>query len=220
MQRKRILSFVLSMLICIAMMPMAVFATGGTEPLEITGNEQEENVQAEPTTVVKIDVGGENIDNENYQIDDTRIILKQKDAVYYELTGTTDKKISVWGSNNAADIDQAFYVRLNNVTVNGGIVVENSPVKMVLDVPSGTTNTIKKLYANDLTIKGEGTLNASDLGVTQKTSYMPSALRITDTTIKVQRPPDSKDSSEWNGPCVIVRKCECYLYRRWKVRST
>ena len=168
MQRKRILSLVLSMLICIAMMPMAVFATGGTEPLEITGNEQEGNVQAEPTTVVKIDVGGENIDNANYQIDDTRIILKQKDAVYYELTGTTDKKISVWGSNNAADIDQAFYVRLNNVTVNGGIVVENSPVKMVLDVPSGTTNTIKKLYANDLTIKGEGTLNASDLGVTRK----------------------------------------------------
>ena len=84
MQRKRILSLVLSMLICIAMMPMAVFATGGgTEPLEITGNEQEENVQAEPTTVVRINVGGENIDNANYKIDDTRIILRQKDAVYY-----------------------------------------------------------------------------------------------------------------------------------------
>lgn len=123
--------------------------------------------------------------------------------MYYELTGTTDKKISVWGSNNAEDINQAFYVRLNNVTVNGGIVVENSPVKMVLEVPSGTTNTIKKLYANDLTIKGEGTLNASDLGVTQKTSYMPSALKITDTTIKVQRPLDSKNYSEWNGPCVL-----------------
>lgn len=202
MQRKRILSLVLSMLVCIAMMPMAVFATGGTESLEITENEQE-NVQAEPTAVVKIDVGGENIDNAEYQIDDNRIILRQRDAVYYELTGTTDKKISVWGSNNAEDINQAFYVRLNNVTVNGSIVVENSPVKMVLDVPSGTTNTIKKLYANDLTIKGEGTLNASDLGVTQRTSYMPSALKITDTTIKVQRPPDSKDSSEWNGPCVL-----------------
>lgn len=202
MQRKRILSLVLSMLVCIAMMPMAVFATGGTESLEITENEQE-NVQAEPTAVVKIDVGGENIDNAEYKIDDNRIILRKRDAVYYELTGTTDKKISVWGSNNAEDINQAFYVRLNNVTVNGSIVVENSPVKMVLDVPSGTTNTIKKLYANDLTIKGEGTLNASDLGVTQRTSYMPSALKITDTTIKVQRPPDSKDSSEWNGPCVL-----------------
>ena len=104
MQRKRILNLVLSMLVCIAMMPMAVFATGGdTESPEITGNEQE-NVQAEPTTVVKIDVGGANIDNADYKIDDTRIILRQKDAVYYELTGTTDKKISVWGSNNAEDV--------------------------------------------------------------------------------------------------------------------
>lgn len=202
MQRKRILSLVLSMLICIAMMPMAVFATGGgTEPLEITGNEQEGNVQAEPTTVVKIDVGGENIDDANYKIDDTRIILRKKDAVYYELTGTTDKKISVWGSNNAKDINQAFYIRLNNVTVNGGIVVENSPVKMVVDVPAGTANTIESISANDLTIKGEGTINASDLRVTQKTSYMPSALKITDTTIKVQCP--VKRSCEWNGPCVL-----------------
>ena len=204
MQRKRILSLVLSMLICIAMMPMAVFATGGgTEPLEITGNEQEENVQAEPTTVVRINVGGENIDNANYKIDDTRIILRQKDAVYYELTGTTDKKISVWGSNNAEDINQAFYVRLNNVTVNGGIVVENSPVKMVLDVPSGTTNTVERIIINDLTIRGAGTLNASSLEVQQKTSttYMPSALKITDTTIKVQCPVNS--SCEWNGPCVL-----------------
>lgn len=204
MKKKRILSLLLSMIVCIAMMPMAVFATGGgTEPLEITGNEQEGNVQAEPTTVVKIDVGGENIDNANYKIDDTRIILRQRDAVYYELTGTTDKKISVWGSNNAEDINQAFYVRLNNVTVNGGIVVENSPVKMVLDVPSGTTNTVERIIINDLTIRGAGTLNASSLEVQQKTSttYMPSALKITDTTIKVQCPVNS--SCEWNGPCVL-----------------
>ena len=173
---------------------------GGTESLEITGNEQE-NVQAEPTAVVKIDVSGENIDNEKYQIDDNRIILKQRDAVYYELTGTTDKKISVWGSNDAKDINQAFYVRLNNVTVNGGIVVENSPVKMVLDVPSGTTNTVERIIVNDLTIRGAGTLNASILNVQQKTSYMPSALKITDTTIKVQCP--VKSSCEWNGPCVL-----------------
>ena len=33
MQKKRVLSLVLSMIVCIAMMPMAVFAdTGGTNP--------------------------------------------------------------------------------------------------------------------------------------------------------------------------------------------
>lgn len=115
---------------------------------------------AEPTTVVKIDVGGKNADNADYAIEDNRIILRKRDAVIYELTGTTDKKISIWGSNNSADVDQAFYIRAKNVTLNGGIQVENSPVKMVLEVPEGTQNTIKKITANDLTVKGSGTLNA------------------------------------------------------------
>ncbi len=63
---------------------------------------------------------------------------------------------------------------LNNATINGGIVVENSPVKMVVEVADGTVNTVKRLSANDLTISGSGTLNAESLNVTQKTSYMPS----------------------------------------------
>lgn len=117
------------------------------------------------------------------------------------MTGTTDKKISIWGSNKPADVDQAFYIRAKNVTLNGGIQVENSPVKMVLEVPEGTTNTIKKITANDLTVKGSGTLNAQTMSVTQRTSYMPSALHIQDTTITVRNPANT--SGEWNGPCVL-----------------
>lgn len=145
--------------------------------------------------------GGGPVVNENYAIEASRIVLNKKDTVIYELTGTTDKKISIWGSNDPADVDQAFYIRAKNVTLNGGIQVENSPVKMVLEVPEGTTNTIKKITANDLTVKGSGTLKAEIMSVTQKTSYMPSALHIQDTTIIVRNPANT--SGEWNGPCVL-----------------
>ena len=159
---------------------------------------------AEPTTVVSFDVGGGPVVNENYAIEASRIVLNKKDTVIYELTGTTDKKISIWGSNDPADVDQAFYIRAKNVTLNGGIQVENSPVKMVLEVPEGTTNTIKKITANDLTVKGSGTLKAEIMSVTQKTSYMPSALHIQDTTIIVRNPANT--FGEWNGPCVLSGK--------------
>ena len=144
--------------------------------------------------------GGPVVDDD-YVIKADRIVLNKRDTVIYELTGTTDKKISIWGSNNSADVDQAFYIRAKNVTLNGGIQVENSPVKMVLEVPEGTQNTIKKITANDLTVKGSGTLNAQTMSVTQKTSYMPSALHIQDTTIIVRNPANT--SGEWNGPCVL-----------------
>ncbi len=144
---------------------------------------------------------GGSVVNENYAIEAKRIVLKKQDTVIYELTGTTDKKISIWGSNKPEDVDQAFYIRAKNVTLNGGIQVENSPVKMVLEVPKGTNNTIKKITANDLTVKGSGTLNAEIMSVTQKTSYMPSALHIQDTTIIVRNPANT--SGEWNGPCVL-----------------
>ena len=181
--KKRILSMLMAICLVLCIIPLSSMA-------------------APEDTVVKLDVSGENVDNEDYKIDDSRIILRKRD-VMYELTGTTDKKISIWGSNNASDIDQAFYIRTNNVEIGGGIIVENSPVKMVLDIPSGTDNTISRVSANDLTIKGTGTLRASSLKVTQKTSYMPSALHITDTKIVVTTPATAGDSSEWNGPCVL-----------------
>lgn len=146
-------------------------------------------------------MSGGSVVNDDYAIEDSRIILRKRDTVIYELTGTTDKKISIWGSNKPADVDQAFCIRAKNVTLNGGIQVENSPVKMVLEVPEGTNNTIKKITANDLTVKGSGTLNAQTMSVTQKTSYMPSALHIQDTTIIVRNPANT--SGEWNGPCVL-----------------
>lgn len=164
---------------------------------------------AEPTTVVKIDVGGKNDDNADYAIEDNCIKLRKRDTVRYVLTGTTDKKISIRGSNDPADVDQAFYIRANNVTLNGGIQVENSPVKMVLEVPEGTTNTIKKITANDLTVKGSGTLNAQTMSVGQKTSYMPSALHIQDTTITVTHlPKETTDADYWHGSCVLSGKAK------------
>ena len=182
--KKRILSLLMTLCVAVCFVPTLAFAN-----------------ETPTQTVIRIDVGGENVETTEYKIDDTRIILRSRDSVLYELTGTTDKKISVWGSNNASDIDQAFYIKLNNVTVNGGIIVENSPVKMVIDVSKGTTNKINRVSANDLTIKGSGILNASYLDVTQKTSYMPSALHITDTTINVQC--EKNRSCEFNGPCVL-----------------
>ena len=181
--KKQILSIIVMLCMAFCFIPAAAYADTSGE------------------NVITIDVGGANADNENYKIDDTQIILRVKDTVTYELTGTTDKKISIWGSNNAEDIDKAFYIRANNVSVGGGIVVQNSPVKMVLEVPEGTDNSIDTVTANDLTISGSGTLRAMTLNVTQKTSYMPSALQIRDTNIIVNNP--VKRSGEWNGPCVL-----------------
>lgn len=157
----------------------------------------------EAQEVIPVDIGGSNVDNENYAITDSMIILRKMDTVIYELSGTTDKKVSVWGSNNAEDVDKAFYIRANGMTVNGGIVVENSPVKLVLELVQDTENVVKRLAATDLTIKGSGTLRTTDLSVTQKTSYMPSALSICDANIVVECPETAGDSCQWNGPCVL-----------------
>lgn len=161
------------------------------------------HVSAAPdqTTPIVIDVGGANVDEDAYAITDTGINLKQRDVVY-KLTGTTDKKLNFWGSNNSADIDQAYYLTLNNVTANGGIQIQNSPVKMVITVPENTVNNLGLVVANDLTIQGSGTLNTTDLSVGQQnTLYMPSALTVTDTTINVTL--SSKRYSQMNGTCVL-----------------
>lgn len=160
---------------------------------------------AEPTTVVKIDVGGGNVDTTDYSIEDRGIILNTRAAVMYELTGETDKPILIWGRNSSSDPGayDPFYIRAKNVKVNGGITVYNCGIKLVLDVPSGTDNTIATIIASDLTIKGSGTLRAQTLNTTQygASNYIPSALNITDTNIIVNVP--SKRSGEWNGPCVL-----------------
>lgn len=85
--------------------------------------------------VVLIDVGGAARNDEYVLIDDSKINLRKRDVIY-ELTGETDRPVNIWGSNSAADIDQAFYIKANNVKLDKGIVVQNSPVKMVLEAPA------------------------------------------------------------------------------------
>ena len=123
----------------------------------------------------------------------------------YELTGTTDRKIQIWGSNSPDPV-KTFYLRLNNATVNGGISITNpNGAKLVIEVVDGTTNTVERIYAVDLSISGKGTLNASDLGTTQQDNndsrHLTSALFIKDATINVNT--TTNNPSEWNGVCVL-----------------
>lgn len=157
---------------------------------------------AEPTETVKLDVGAENGENEEYKITDDAINIR-KDGVVYELTGTTDKKLQMWGSNSPDPV-KTFYLRLNEATINGGITIWNSGAKLVIEVVDGTTNTVQKVYAVDLTITGAGTINADRLGVTQSDKVKNlSKLYIKDTKIVVTQPTDIGDSDEWNGACVL-----------------
>lgn len=156
-----------------------------------------------PLPMIYVNVGDANTSNENYEITDTSIKLLKRD-IAYELTGTTDKKISLWGSNDPADSSQTFCISADGVTINGGIVVENSPVRMRLQLAEGTENTIRSVNATNLSIEGSGTLNASCLDVTQATSYMPSALQITDATVIVTTSASAGDSCQWNGPCILA----------------
>ncbi len=155
---------------------------------------------------VKLDVSMENTENDDYKVMDGAINIR-KENVVYELTGTTGRKLQMWGSNSPDPV-KTFYLRLNNATINGGLTITNSyGAKLVIEVMDDTTNTIKNVYAVDLTIAGKGMLNAEDLGVTQQSSsdsrQLKSALYIKDTTIVVTQPTDIGDSSQWNGTCVL-----------------
>lgn len=198
--KKLLAMFLAALCMVLCLVPMTALAeTETTVPAEPVGNS--ETVMP----VVNIDVSGANTENEDYKIDATGISLL-KWNVQYVLNGTTDKSVSVWGNDNSEEgLKEAHYIKLNNTTINGGIVVVNSPVKMVVEVANGTVNTVKRLSADDLTISGSGTLNAESLNVTQKTktSYMPSKLLISDTIVTVTEPANSGDSCEWNGECVL-----------------
>ncbi len=78
--------------------------------------------------------------------------LKQRDVVY-KLTGTTDKSLISGGSNNSADIDQAYYLTLNNVTANGGIRFRTVRSRWFITVPENTVNNLGLVVAKDLTIR-------------------------------------------------------------------
>ena len=183
---RKLISTILALCMVLCLLPVTAAATsGGTTSL--------------PT--VTLDVGAENGKNDEYKIMDDAINIR-KDGVVYELTGTTDKKLQMWGSNSP-DPAKTFYLRLNGATINGGITIWNSGAKLVIEVVDGTTNAIASLNPNDLTITGKGTLKAADLGVAQKTGDLPSKLYIKDTTIVVNEPASAGDSCEWNGACVL-----------------
>ena len=135
---------------------------------------------ADPSDVV-IDVGMANTENENYKVFDNAINLS-KDGVVYELTGTTDREIRMWGSNSPDPV-KTFYIRLNNATLNGNVVITNTyGAKLVVEVMDGTVNTVKHLYSVNLNISGTGTLNSGDLGSTQSNDTNNlSTLTIKDT---------------------------------------
>lgn len=160
---------------------------------------------AVPTETVKLDVGAGNQvgPNNEYEIADDAVKLLAADTVY-ELTGTTSKKVHMWGSNSPEPV-KTFYLRLNGATINGGITIWNpSGAKLVIEVVDGTTNIVQKVYAVDLTITGAGTINADRLGVTQSDKVKNlSKLYIKDTKIVVTQPTDIGDSDEWNGACVL-----------------
>ena len=148
--------------------------------------------------------GGGVTENDDYKIADDAINLR-KDGVVYELTGATDRKIQMWGSNSP-DAVKTFYLRLNNATVNGGITITNpNGAKLVIEVVDDTANTVERIYAVDLSITGKGTLNASDLGTTQQDNndsrHLTSALSIKDAAVNVNK--TTNNPSQWNGVCVL-----------------
>ena len=175
-------------------------------PVTAAADDANPAAPAVPTETVKLDVGAGNVENDEYKIADDAINIR-KDGVVYELTGTTDKKLQMWGSNSPDPV-KTFYLRLNGATINGGITITNpSGAKLVIEVVDGTENTVQRIVAVDLTITGAGTINSEDLSVTQswETANL-SKLYIKDTKIIVNRM--TGNASEWNGNCVLDGKAE------------
>ena len=191
---RKLISTILALCMVLVLLPVTA-AADDADPAEPTV----------PTETVKLDVGGEDADNSEYYVgEDIRL---RKDGVVYELTGTTDKKLQMWGSNSPDPV-KTFYLRLNGATINGGITITNpSGAKLVIEVVDGTENTVQRIVAVDLTITGAGTINSEDLSVTQswETANL-SKLYIKDTKIIVNRM--TGNASEWNGNCVLDGKAE------------
>lgn len=194
---RKLISTILALCMVLCLLPVTA-AADDANPAE----------PAVPTETVKLDVGAENqVDpNNEYEIAGDAVKLLAADTVY-ELTGTTDKELQMWGSNSPDPV-KTFYLRLNGATINGGITITNpSGAKLVIEVVDGTENTVQRIVAVDLTITGAGTINSEDLSVTQswETANL-SKLYIKDTKIIVNRM--TGNASEWNGNCVLDGKAE------------
>lgn len=150
--------------------------------------------------VVTVDVSKEEGDAAgNYKFADGMFKLLKRE-VNYVLTGTTDKKICFFGTSEQ-NKTETYYATLDNLSSTNSITFQNSGAKLVVNVPEGTTNTLKNLNTVDLTIQGKGTLNAEGINITQQgTNTRPSALNITDTTINVKV---TGNSNQWHGTCLL-----------------
>ena len=194
---KRISVMLLSLVVCMSMMPAMAFADtpdsgGGTTE--------------EPTMkTVSINLAGENTDNEDYSIKDDKIWLKKRN-VQYVLEGKTAKQLNFWGLQPAEENMKPVYISLKNGTVlEKGFNISVVPTTVVLEIPDGTESTVSKIAAVDLTIKGNGTLNSNYVSVNQYNSKPEwQKLRITDTTVKVNPAEGGKSSTnDWRGTCIL-----------------
>ena len=149
--------------------------------------------------VVQVDVSNVTSDEKCTVYDDRIVFLD--DTVIYELTGTTDKYLAFWIPNEP----KQYHLRLNNVTVNGGLTngSEGGSTYVDVEVPEGTVNDLSEIKANDLTIHGSGTINTTLLTINQKSAggKLSSSLHITDTTIVVNT--KEKRSNCWEGTVVL-----------------
>ena len=149
--------------------------------------------------VVQVDVSNVTSDEKCTVYDDRIVFLD--DTVIYELTGTTDKYLAFWIPNEP----KQYHLRLNNVTVNGGLTngSEGGSTYVDVEVPEGTVNYLSEIKANDLTIHGSGTINTTLLTINQKPAggNLSSSLHITDTTIVVET--KASGSNSWEGAVVL-----------------
>ena len=155
---------------------------------------------AKSMEVVQVDVSTETSTDTRYTIESNRIVFKDSNVIY-ELTGTTDKYLAFWIPNEPEE----YHLRLNNVTVNGGLTngSEGGSTYVDVEVPEGTENYLSEIKANDLTIHGSGTINTTFFTINQKPAggNLSSSLHITDTTIVVET--KASGSNSWEGAVVL-----------------
>lgn len=155
---------------------------------------------AKSMEVVQVDVSTKTSTDSRYTIESNRIVFKDSNVIY-ELTGTTDKYLAFWIPNEPEE----YHLRLNNVTVNGGLTngSEGGSTYVDVEVPEGAENYLSEIKANDLTIHGSGTINTTFFTINQKPAggNLSSSLHITDTTIVVET--KASGSNSWEGAVVL-----------------
>lgn len=141
------------------------------------------SVYAEPIATVEVDVSTVTGTTDDYRVSTNYIDLLKRN-VQYVLTGNTDKTIRIWGANTQ-EASTPTYLKLNNVTVGGGLSTYNVPSDLRIEVPANTVNTMGMISANNITVSGTGTLNANINVIQQGSVYMKSGLTVTDTIVNL-----------------------------------